>query len=94
MQYIVTALIAIVATLVFLLLYKYVFNPQIVYTPDISKMSKCPDRWNYDPISKTCAPGYKTSCLPFNPESSGMDTISARCNVARSCGTGWSGVCT
>lgn len=92
MQYMVTALVAIIVTMIILLLYKYVFNPQIVYTPDISKMSKCPDRWNYDPISKTCAPGYKTACLPFNPDLN-MDTLNARCNVARSCGTSWSGFC-
>ena len=89
----VTAIIAAVVTLILLVLYKYVLNPQVIYTPDIANMTKCPDRWNYDPVSKNCVPAYKTSCLPFNPENSHLDTLTSRCNVARSCGTTWSGFC-
>ncbi len=93
MEYIVTALVVGVFTLLFLFLYKRLLNPEIVYTPNLDSMTKCPDRWNYDPISKTCMPGYKTSCLPFDPESSTLDTLTAKCKVARSCGTSWSGFC-
>lgn len=93
MEYITTALVAGTFTLIFLFLYKYVINPTIVYTPNLDNMSKCPDRWNFDPITGKCAPGYKTSCLPFDPEDSTLNTLTARCNLARNCQTSWSGFC-
>jgi hypothetical protein len=93
MEYIVTALWVAVFTVALILLYKYLINPQIIVTADTSSMAKCPDRWNYDSIKKMCEPGYETHCLPFNPDVPTLNTYSAKCNVARSCGTTWSGFC-
>ncbi len=88
-----TALATAVFTLIFLFAYKYLINPQIVYTPDVKNMSQCPDRWNYNQSSKLCEPGYDTSCLPFNPDSPTLNSLASRCNIARSCGTTWSEFC-
>ena len=83
--------IAVIVTIVGLLIYKFVFNPTIVYTPLNSDFDKCPDRWSWDSQSKKCVPGYTTSCLPFNPDL--VNTASAKCTLARSCNTTWSGFC-
>ncbi len=92
MQYIVVILTALF-TVGFLLLYKYALNPQTVITPDTSKMATCPDLWNYNATSGMCEPAYKTHCTPFNPKTPTLNTYSSKCNLARSCGTTWSGFC-
>jgi len=93
MEYMTTALATAAFTLLFLFLYKYIVNPQIVYTPDVKNMSQCPDGWNFNTDKKMCEPGYQTSCLPFDPKASTLDSVSAKCTLARSCGTSWSGFC-
>ena len=91
MEYIVTAVLAAIFTVLFLVLYKFVLNPQ--YVPSTASMAQCPDRWNYNPTLQMCEPGYDTHCLPFNPATSTLTTMTAKCNLARSCGTSWSGMC-
>jgi len=93
MEYMTTAALTAVFTVVFLLIYKFVINPQMVVVPDMSKMSQCPDRWNYNPASKQCEAAYQTACLPFDPSASTLDSYTAKCNLARTCGTTWSGFC-
>jgi hypothetical protein len=86
--------VAIIATAIFtvafLAIYKYVINPQKVLT--IAK-SQCPDRWNYNSITKQCEAQYQTHCTPFDPNAPTLQTASAKCNVAQSCGTSWPGNC-
>lgn len=91
MEYIVTAVLAIIFTILLIVFYKFVINPQ--YVPTNVNMSQCPDMWNYDPAKQMCEPGYETHCLPFNPNSNTLTTMTAKCNLARSCGTSWSGMC-
>jgi hypothetical protein len=93
MSYVTTAVLTVLFTIGFLVLYKLLINPQIVITPSVKNMAKCPDRWNYSITSQMCEPEYKTSCLPFNPNVETLDSALARCNVARTCGTTWSGMC-
>lgn len=94
MNYIVAAVvIGIVVTLIILAIYKYGLDPLVVYKPNTDNMAKCPDRWNYSPISKRCIPAYKTNCLPFDPDDSTLNSLTERCNLARKCGTEWSGFC-
>ena len=66
-------------------------NPQYVLTS--TNMSQCPDMWNYNSTTQQCEAGYQTHCLPFNPKSNTLTTMAAKCNLARSCGTSWSGMC-
>ena len=82
-----------VFTAIFLVIYKYAINPQLIVTPSASSMSTCPDRWNFNTVTKMCEPGYKTTCMPFNPDTPTLATVVGKCNVARSCGTTWSGFC-
>ncbi len=91
MEYIVTAVLAIIFTLSFVAFYKFVLNPQ--YVPTAPALSQCPDMWNYNLATQMCEPGYETHCLPFNPNTNTLTTLTAKCNLARSCGTSWSGVC-
>jgi len=91
MEYIVTAVLAAIFTILFVAIYKYILNPQ--YVPTGTNMSQCPDMWNYNSTTKMCEPGYKTHCLPFNPSVNTLVTMTAKCNLARSCGTSWSGMC-
>jgi hypothetical protein len=91
MEYIVIAVLAVVSTILFVGIYKYGLNPQ--YVPTAPSMSQCPDMWNYNSSTKQCEPGYETHCLPFNPAVNTLATMTAKCNLARSCGTSWSGMC-
>ncbi len=91
MEYIVTAVLAVVFTLIFVAIYKYGLNPQ--YVPNATAMAQCPDMWNYNTIKQMCEPAYDTHCLPFNPNTNTLATMTAKCNLARSCGTSWSGMC-
>ncbi len=80
-------------TVLFLVLYKFVVNPQVVITPDASKMSKCPDGWSFNPRTKLCEPNTESTCMPFDPDANTIQSAAAKCNLARSCGTTWSGFC-
>jgi hypothetical protein len=93
MEYLFTAAWTIFFTLLFLGLYKLVINPQIVLTVDASKMSKCPDGWTYEISTKSCQSNTPTSCSPFDPDAPTIQSAAAKCNLARTCGTTWSGMC-
>jgi hypothetical protein len=93
MQYIVIALMVAGFTALFLVIYKFVINPQMIVTPTATSLGTCPDRWSFNVTTKMCEPNYKTQCMPFNPDMSTLNTYAAKCNVARSCGTTWGGFC-
>ena len=76
-------------TIVFVLIYKYVINPQTIITTNSSSMNQCPSRWNYNSSSHMCEPAYKTTCLPFNPDFPNLKTVEAKRNLANTCGTSW-----
>lgn len=78
-------------TILVLLVYKFVINPQLVLTPSVQHLSACPEHWSYDATTKLCSPTYDTPCGPFNPET--VTTISQACGIATACGTNWSGMC-
>jgi hypothetical protein len=84
----------IIATIVFtgllLLAYKFVMNPQMVYSP---MQTTCPDAWTFNAGTKLCEPTYSTHCTPFDPNATTLQSAVAKCNVAQSCGTFWSGYC-
>jgi len=83
---------SIVFTTILLFFYKWVINPMVIETPDISKMSKCPDAWTYK--GGECVPNTtSTNCIPFSPDSPSLNTLAAKCNLAAMCGTTWSGIC-
>ena len=84
------ALLTVVFTVVILLVYKFVVNPQMVYG---STQTTCPDAWTYNGGTKMCEPTYSTHCTPFDPNAQTLDTAAAKCNVAQSCGSFWSGYC-
>jgi hypothetical protein len=86
-----TVIYSVVFTVIFLLFYKFVLNPTIIRFADLSKMSICPDSWSYD--GSQCIPNMSTSCSPFTPNTKMLETLSARCRLAKMCGTTWSGVC-
>jgi len=86
-----TAFIATaVFTVLFLVAYKYIVNPQVVL--NVTK-AQCPDRWSYNAATHMCEPHYTTHCTPFNPDAATLQTASAKCNVAQSCGSFWAGYC-
>ena len=93
MEYLTTAVLTALFTIVFLVIYKLVINPQIVFSPSPQNMSKCPDMWNYNSSTQMCEPYYDTTCKAFNPDVNTMKTAAAKCNVARMCNTTWSGFC-
>jgi hypothetical protein len=81
-----TVLISLVTILIFLVVYKFLFNPQVVMG---NLGTICPDRWVY--MSGKCIPTYGTTCTEFDPNTIKSDAQA--CNLARSCGTSWSGKC-
>ena len=91
MAYMTVALWTIVWFVLAVLLYHYVFNPQMVITPKSKLVDKCPDRWTYNATTKLCTPNYTTKCVPFDPDK--VPTVGQKCNIARTCGTNWSNVC-
>lgn len=93
MEYVSAAALTAVFTVILLVIYKLVINPQIVLTLDPKKMAKCPDSWKYNVATKLCEPNAATSCMPFSPDESTIQSASAKCNLARTCGTTWSGMC-
>lgn len=84
-----TVLEIVFYTVVAVLIYRFVFNPQIVTGGSRANASTCPARWDY--INGMCLPGYSTTCSAFNP--SKMTSVTASCNLARTCGTDWPGMC-
>jgi len=82
--------LTVVFTVLFLGIYKFVANPQMVYSP---AQSGCPDAWTFNALTKKCEPTYPTHCTPFDPNAQTLDSAVAKCNVAQSCGTFWSGYC-
>jgi hypothetical protein len=93
MEYLSTAALTVVFTIVLLLVYKFVINPQIVVSLDTTKMTKCPDAWTYNLQSKLCEPNASTGCMPFDPDAPSIQSAAAKCNLARTCGTSWAGMC-
>ncbi|NDB81503.1 MAG: hypothetical protein EB127_01950 [Alphaproteobacteria bacterium] len=94
MEYLATTAWTILFTVIFLVIYKYVINPQVVVTLDGSKMNKCPDGWDYDFATNQCYYNSPVSgCLPFNPDDEAIQSAAAKCNLARQCGTTWNGAC-
>lgn len=93
MEYVSTAALTVLFTVVLLIVYKYVINPQIVIRLDTTKMAKCPDSWTYNLASNLCQPNAATSCMPFDPDATTIQSAIAKCNLARQCGTTWSGMC-
>lgn len=92
MQYLSTVALTVLFTVLFLVIYKLLINPQIVIRLDPTKMSKCPDGWTYS--KGLCHPNSKTTtCLPFDPNSPTLTTAAGKCNLARTCGTTWAGMC-
>lgn len=83
------ALWSAVLTIVVLVIYKFVINPQIVVTPSRKHLSDCPERWKFD--GTNCIPQYETKCIAFNPKT--IQTIQQACNIAKKCGTDWDGMC-
>jgi hypothetical protein len=85
--------LVIVFTVAILAVMKYILGVHIELPASVQQMSMCPDRWNINPLTKMCEPAYSTHCLPFNPSAATLNTVTAKCNLARSCGTDWSGIC-
>jgi hypothetical protein len=93
MEYLSTAAWTLVFTLLMLVIYKFVINPQVVLTLDPTKMAKCPDGWQYSISSKLCEPPASTNCTAIDPDAVAIQSAAAKCNLARTCGTTWSGMC-
>jgi len=84
------SVLVIVVTLGLLALVTYVYlklKPTVLL-PNSELVGKCPDRWILRDDGK-CHPTYQTTCSAFDPELY-KDT---RCQIAKSCGTTWGGVC-
>ena len=90
MNFVVLLLLIVVFTLLLIVIAKYGLGVRIEIPTVSNQMSQCPDRWSFNTTTKMCEPSYKTHCLPFTPT---LTTAAAKCNLARSCGTDWSGVC-
>uniref|UniRef100_A0A6C0AIM5 CPW-WPC domain-containing protein n=1 Tax=viral metagenome TaxID=1070528 RepID=A0A6C0AIM5_9ZZZZ len=86
-----TAIVAtIVFTIILLIIYKLIVNPQMVI---VASKAKCPDLWAYNEKEKVCEPQYKTSCSSFDPKSPSLHTATAKCTLAHRCGSTWAGYC-
>lgn len=85
--------IAIATLLVLIGVYLYVLRPTIVMGKRTSIMQKCPDRWSFNPKNGYCEPRYETQCRPFKAGSKEVRSYSQQCDLAKSCGTNWGGVC-
>jgi hypothetical protein len=93
MEYLSTVGWTVLFTVIMLVVYKFVINPQVVLKIDPTKMAKCPDGWSYNIVTKLCQPDSQTNCMVFDPDASSIQSAAAKCNLARSCGTSWSGLC-
>jgi len=62
-------------------------NPTIIITKPAGPVNCCPDLWIFK--CGECHPSYHTKCKPFDPQRyKGQE-----CDIARSCGTTWKGLC-
>jgi hypothetical protein len=86
MEYVKTVTVSLVTVAILLVLYKFLFNPQVL---PVMTNAQCPDNWVYK--GTVCSPEYKTNCAPFDPKD--ITSPAQACNIARSCGTGWKGTC-
>jgi len=93
MEYLSTAALTLVFTVMMILAYKFLINPQIVLTLDGSKMAKCPDAWAFNSGTGLCETNMPTHCTAFDPDAMAIQSAAAKCNLARTCGTTWSGMC-
>ena len=84
-----TVLLSIITIAIVLVLYRYVFNPKIVKSGSKFNASTCPSGWNHK--DGLCTPSYPTSCSSFDPTK--MTSVAQSCNLARTCGTDWPGMC-
>ncbi len=64
-------------------------KPTVILPPE-SVISKCPSRWVYNTDTSECEPQYATQCTSFDPD---KQTDSQKCDISRSCGTTWKGLC-
>lgn len=80
---------AVLTLAVLLVLYRFVFNPQIVTGASRAGASICPSGWSYS--NGMCVPPHGSACGPFDP--SKMTSVVQSCNTARSCGYDWPGMC-
>ena len=62
-------------------------HPTIVLTKPAGPVNQCPDLWIYK--DGECSPSYHTQCKPFNPDF----YKGKECEIAKSCGTSWKGLC-
>jgi len=93
MNFVLLLLLVVVFTFIILAILKYVVGVHIDIPVTAQSLSQCPTRWNFNSSTTMCEPAYHTHCLPFNPSAATLNTVTAKCNLARSCGTDWSGVC-
>ena len=84
---IVTVTIAVFAAFVWG--YFNLAHPTIVLTKPAGPVNRCPDLWIYDEEKTECRPSYHTQCKPFNP----VFYEGKECEIAKSCGTSWKGLC-
>jgi len=80
---------ALITIAVLLILYRFVFNPQIVTGGSKSGASTCPAAWSY--MDGKCMPPKGSVCAPFDP--SKITSVVEACNTARACGSDWPGMC-
>lgn len=82
--------LVIVVTLGVFALFTYIYlvklQPTIVMK-HVESENPCPDRWSFD--GSNCNPNYETQCNPFDP----LNYKGHECEIARSCGTSWKGLC-
>jgi hypothetical protein len=79
----------IVWIFIILILYRFVFNPQILIIPSVINLKGCPEHWYKQ--GSLCVPNYTTSCRPFDPLK--ITTLSQACSICKACGTNWNGQC-
>lgn len=73
-----------------LIAFIYVKLQPIVMIPPESIIAQCPSRWVYMVEQKMCQPQYPTKCKPFDPDNY---SEKEKCDIARTCGTYWKGLC-
>jgi hypothetical protein len=59
----------------------------IIYVKLNDRQNPCPDLWDFD--GENCIPMYDTHCNAFDPK----NYEGRECEIAKSCGTGWKGLC-
>ena len=67
--------------------YFYLNNQPTIVMKHTTKENPCPDLWTFD--GENCNPTYDTQCNPFNP----LNYAGHECDIAKSCGTSWKGLC-